>query len=310
VTDHGQPNAFLQTGWDSPIHDMGELVPTVMTFSHLHEDHFDPSRIPATTDHVLMDKDELSIDGLTITPIRVCEASIYNEDNTAYLFTYKEMRFLHIGDAHAQIMNIENNTVKNHIKEIIPDSLDILFMTIEGMEQFIEEAEVFIDVVKPKRVIPMHYWSIPYKISFLSYLSAQNNAGKHYEVKRLSGAKYDIYENENFEPVRVIGLTRSAYTPNLSVDELDVKGINFQMNQNYPNPCSGITTISYTLQEEINVSLVVHDIIGNKIATLVDQKQVKGEYDVTFDTSAHPAGMYFYTLKGGNYSQTIKMMTF
>ncbi len=100
VTDYGEPNAWVQFGWDSPIHSIGDLIPDVMTYSHTHHaDHYDPSRIPAGVGYILKDMDSLSIDGLSITPIRVCESNINVEDNTAFLFSYKGFRFLHLGDA-------------------------------------------------------------------------------------------------------------------------------------------------------------------------------------------------------------------
>ena len=44
VTDYGKENAWLEWGWDSPIHSIGDLIPKVMTYSHTHCDHYDQNR--------------------------------------------------------------------------------------------------------------------------------------------------------------------------------------------------------------------------------------------------------------------------
>jgi len=212
VTDYGESNAWIQWGWDSPIEEIGTLLPDVMTYSHTHhKDHYDYTRIPKFVSHILTEYDSLVIDDIEIKPIRVCENNTDDVDNSAYLFIYKGMKFLHLGDAQAQIISIENEIVKNHINKIIPDSLDLLFMTIDGKSQFAVQAELFIDLLKPRRVIPMHYWTLGYKNEFLLSLTEQNKAGKHYSIINSKGPKYEIYQAQVSEPVKVINLTRSAY---------------------------------------------------------------------------------------------------
>lgn len=306
VCDYGHFNAWVEYGWDSPIYDIGDLVPNVMTYSHYHEDHYDPDRIPDGVDYILSELDSLSIDGLVIKPIRVCEDNVNVEDNSAYLFTYKGLKFLHLGDAQAQIMNIENEEVQNHIKDIIPDSLDLLFMTIEGQQQFIEEAEIFVDLLKPKRIIPMHYWSTAYKMDFLSYLTTQDSLGSNYEIEETSGAKYNFYEDDFPAPVKVISLTRSAFTDITSIIENNIS-LDFDLNQNYPNPFNSSTTIGYMLLKKHRVNLIIYDILGNKITVLVDKEQGKGNYKVMFDSAGLANGIYFYQLTVGKSKQT-KMM--
>lgn len=209
VTDFGNYNAW---GLESYIHDFGGLVPTIMTYSHTHHaDHYAADRIPIGVQHILTEFDSLEIDGLTITPIRVCENSLDIEDNSAYLFSYKGFKFLHLGDAQIQIMNIEDQTVKEHIQNIIPDSLDLLFMTIEGQNQFISQAEVFVDLIQPKKIIPMHYWSSQYKSDFLAYLNLKNNEGKNYQIIDSSSSQLNISSDDSNDPIQVISLTRSPF---------------------------------------------------------------------------------------------------
>ena len=213
VTDYGHFNAWAEWGWDSPIHEIGDLVPDVMTYSHTHhDDHYDPDRIPDGVIHILKDTDSLTIAGLEIRPIRTCEQSIDSADNTSFLFIYKGLKVLHLGDAQAQIENIHDKEVRAHVAKILPHSVDLLFMTIQGVNQFIPQAEAFIDLLQPKRIIPMHHWSQEYRENFLQHLEQQNSAGKHYEVHRVDGAKTTLSRDESVTPITVISLKRAPFS--------------------------------------------------------------------------------------------------
>jgi len=297
VTDYGHFNAWAPD-WDSPVYDIGELVPNVMTYSHLHADHYDPDRIPQGVEYILTELDSLEIDGLKITPIRVCENNINTEDNSAYLFSYKGLKFLHLGDAQAQIMAIQDPVVQNHIVEIIPDSLDVLFMPIEGMQQYIEEAELFIDLLKPKRIIPMHYWSIEYKEEFLSYLDLQNNSGCNYNILDLPSSEFDIFEDGIVEPVDVISLIPSAYSCVTTINYNSE--LRFKLWQNYPNPANENTKIRYQLPERLFVILTVYNSSGQVVRTILNRFQDEGIHDVYLNIKDLPEGFYFYQLTAGN----------
>ena len=213
VTDYGHYNAWIDWGWDSPIHDIGELVPDIMTFSHTHhDDHYDPDRLPDGVRFILKNTDTLFIDGLEIAPIRTCEKSIDNEDNTSFLISYQGLKVLHLGDAQAQIEHIGNETVKSYINRIIPKSVDLLLMTIQGTNQFIPQTETFIDLIRPRRVIPMHFWSEEYREKFLQHLETQNQDENKYEIFRLNSSEYTLRIQKEMEPIQVISLKRAPYT--------------------------------------------------------------------------------------------------
>ena len=89
----------------------------------------------------------------------------------------------------------------------------------------------------------------------------------------------------------------------------------FELNQNYPNPFNPETTISYTIPsnvkgETINVTLKVFDGLGREVVTLIDEHKQAGTYNFQFSiiNSQLPSGVYFYTLKAGNFSSTKKML--
>jgi murein tripeptide amidase MpaA len=82
----------------------------------------------------------------------------------------------------------------------------------------------------------------------------------------------------------------------------------FSLEQNYPNPFNPSTTILYSIGNGQYVSLRVYDVLGNEIATLVNEEKPAGDYDVDFTGSRLSSGIYFYTLKAGSFIETKKMI--
>lgn len=82
----------------------------------------------------------------------------------------------------------------------------------------------------------------------------------------------------------------------------------FSLEQNYPNPFNPVTKIKFTLASNEYTTLKVYDIIGKEITTLVNNQMEKGHYEINFDASNLPSGVYFYTLNAGGYKETRKMI--
>lgn len=82
----------------------------------------------------------------------------------------------------------------------------------------------------------------------------------------------------------------------------------YYLFQNYPNPFNPSTIIRYSVLRNQNVKLTVFDLLGKEIATLVNEKQMPGEYEVKFDGSNLPSGIYFYKLTSGEYKEIKRMM--
>ncbi len=82
----------------------------------------------------------------------------------------------------------------------------------------------------------------------------------------------------------------------------------FALLQNYPNPFNPSTTIKYSIPADHQVKLNVYSPLGEKVLTLVDGFRKAGQYEVNFDASGLPSGIYFYRLQSGTYTSVKKLI--
>jgi len=102
--------------------------------------------------------------------------------------------------------------------------------------------------------------------------------------------------------------TLIAISDNISGMEQPEKLLSgYTLAQNYPNPFNPETTIEYTLEKREQVNLKVYDLLGRELAVLVNEVQEAGSRRVRFAAGELPAGVYFYTLRAGDFVQTKKM---
>lgn len=95
----------------------------------------------------------------------------------------------------------------------------------------------------------------------------------------------------------------------LSVEENGkLPASDFSLFQNFPNPFNPITKIWWQVPVSCWQTLKVYDILGNEVATLVDEYNTSGKYETTFDGTGLPSGIYFYKLTAGTFSQTKKLI--
>ncbi|MDZ7625397.1 MAG: T9SS type A sorting domain-containing protein [Ignavibacteriaceae bacterium] len=93
----------------------------------------------------------------------------------------------------------------------------------------------------------------------------------------------------------------------LTVEQISGLPQDFNLSQNYPNPFNPTTNIEYTIPEASFVQLKVYDILGNEVATLVNEEQSAGTYKADFSGNDLASGLYIAKLQTGNYTKTIKM---
>jgi len=93
-------------------------------------------------------------------------------------------------------------------------------------------------------------------------------------------------------------------------NEIHVKTVSplvFNLFQNYPNPFNPVTTITFSIPQDGKVELKVYDVLGNEVATLVNEYREAGSYKVGFNGSTLSSGIYFYTLSAGSFIETKKL---
>lgn len=111
-----------------------------------------------------------------------------------------------------------------------------------------------------------------------------------------------------FAGTESFGIYRTSLpVTSIETDHLTVIG-SFQLNQNYPNPFNPSTKISWQSPVSSWHTLKVYDILGNEVATLVDEFKPAGSYAVPFDASNLSSGLFIYKLNAGNFSSSKKMM--
>ncbi len=82
----------------------------------------------------------------------------------------------------------------------------------------------------------------------------------------------------------------------------------FALQQNYPNPFNPTTSIRYHVARQTNVQLIVYNMLGQKLKTMVNKTQPAGSYSIRLDASDLASGVYYYTFKAGSFTQTKKML--
>jgi hypothetical protein len=82
----------------------------------------------------------------------------------------------------------------------------------------------------------------------------------------------------------------------------------FRLEQNFPNPFNPKTVVSYQLSVVSEIRLGVYDLLGREIAVLVNERQVPGKYEVSFDGSGFSSGMYLCRLSAGSFVQSKRMI--
>ncbi len=96
--------------------------------------------------------------------------------------------------------------------------------------------------------------------------------------------------------------------PVTSVDVLEELPKEFALYQNYPNPFNPSTTIRFAVPTQCQVTLVLHNILGQYVRTLMDEDMTPGMYSQRFEAKELSSGVYFYTMRAGQFVQTRRLI--
>jgi len=185
-------------------------------------------------------------------------------------------------------------------------------------------------------------WSNTFKNSWYDYMEGGETHQVWFDDDSSLGLKYDLAIAKNLKGIgmwalgydgtknELWNLISEKFTAPVGILDGDKVPTNFEISQNYPNPFNPITKISYSISSfsnphvgehslssnnspsggngNIHVSLIVYDILGREITTLVNTNQLPGNYEVSFDASSLTSGVYYYQLKAGGFLKTKKMV--
>ncbi len=135
----------------------------------------------------------------------------------------------------------------------------------------------------------------------------------------LSDGKYSIVGTvggtfigvaQNLSSVNTVGFGSLPGQELMTVEEQGEGGVptQFRLGQNYPNPFNPTTTIAFDVPALHQVELAVYDVLGRRVALLVDGVLAAGRHEAIWQAGRLPSGTYFYRLTAGAFSQT-KAMT-
>lgn len=119
-------------------------------------------------------------------------------------------------------------------------------------------------------------------------------------------SEYDFDALEYITAYRFLTLERAEATSNED-GELGLPKV-FSLDQNYPNPFNPSTNINFALPQAAKVSLTIYDMLGRKVATLLNEQRPAGRHTVQFDASSLASGMYIYRIEAASFTSTKKML--
>ena len=217
------------------------------------------------------------------------------------------------------------NVVKGYDENIIlgeEGSFSTIHRTIDGGQNWESKRWNILDLGFDIEYIPGN----PSKVWYASYgLSFSNDSGKTWveEFRDNDFTFNDIVFTDEYTgwldqlSIGSGGLLKKIYrTTNGGLGGLitvydnqsNIVVGNYVLSQNYPNPFNPITTINYQIPEISFVTLKVYDVLGNEIATLINEEKPAGNYEIEFDAMGLSSGMYFYQLQAGGFAETKKMV--
>jgi len=217
LTDYGESNAY---GLDSPIFSLGEVIPEILTISHNHADHFGGD-LPPGIETTLTGGESFRSGKLTITPIPTFESSLVRPDNFSYLFEYRGLKVLHLGDCQGLMVALRGGLlgeggrlyspedVAEMIRGLYPDSYDLVLLPIGFTRDILPEAAEFAGYLDARTIVPMHFWSLEDRDAFLTRMADRRDAGDRPYSSRIveeAGFQLTVVADPVVE-VEVLGLT-------------------------------------------------------------------------------------------------------
>lgn len=169
---------------------------------------------------------------------------------------------------------------------------------------------------------------IPLNFSGWKEIHININENEFKVISKIAGEDFSVLENEamgiqisyqtgkDFLPGKIeTGVALIAERPNKEIKQENATNNtsqdleeSFFKTKNYPNPFNPTTTINYVLKSSTHVKITVYDRLGREVVVLVDESQSEGEYNIEFNGSNLPSGIYFYRIKTPEKIEVRKMV--
>lgn len=125
----------------------------------------------------------------------------------------------------------------------------------------------------------------------------------------ISGTQLHVIWSDNRDNNQEIYYKRSPNGNSIGIQSISTENPpSFSLSQNYPNPFNPVTKIRFDVPRSENVMIVVYDILGKEITTLVNQHLQPGTYETDWDASIYSSGIYYYKIVSGDFTRTKKMV--
>ncbi|MBU0558243.1 MAG: T9SS type A sorting domain-containing protein, partial [Bacteroidetes bacterium] len=128
------------------------------------------------------------------------------------------------------------------------------------------------------------------------------------ELQTLSEGTYNFWGFGFYNGNLVEISPRYTVTNVTSVSDYSNQPSEYQLYQNFPNPFNPRTVIKFQVPSSKFIKLQVYDLLGGEIQTLANEYKLPGTYEVAFNAEGLPSGIYFYSLRAGDFSDTKKMI--
>ncbi|HRQ52932.1 MAG TPA: endonuclease [Ignavibacteriaceae bacterium] len=241
-----------------------------------------------------------------------------NRNNAIALLQLKRNPFIDHPEFVDRIYSFINNNVRPVFAEleVLPlkvefdstlvstSSSNQIYIANSGSAQLVVDS---ISISDSRFSISSNNFSIePFSYSKISLLFNPDSI-KNYQ------ATLKVFSNAGTQQIALTGIGKDNA---VGVEDEKAIPLVFSLEQNYPNPFNPTAKIQYSIGDRQFVSLKVYDILGNEIATLVNEEKPTGNYEVEFSVEQFAAanglaissGIYFYQLQAGDFIQTKKMI--
>lgn len=133
------------------------------------------------------------------------------------------------------------------------------------------------------------------------------STGSHYAYYYIKA--YNSSNNTYSSATKIVNMNGAYILYKISGEKTnEVVAIKFRLDQNYPNPFNPATIIQFSIKNKSFASLKIYDILGNKVAVLIENFLEAGDHSIEFDASDLPSGIYMYRLQTDEISLTKKMI--